>query len=141
MRRNWILYVLPVTAAALVGFTIACGGDEDSGSTKNATIQLCNDLAELEAALQDVAEIDERSTVDELEAAQEDVQAAFQDVRSSAQDVAQARVDDLSDAYAALRDAMTGVEMIGDAQASIGAAAGDVNTAVAELRGSLDCPR
>jgi len=143
MRRNWILCALPVAAAALAGSMIACA-DEDTGSTQNATIQLCNDLAELEAALQDVAEIDERSTVDELEAAQEDVQAAFQDVRSSAQDVAQARVDDLSDAYAGLQDAITGVEgeeTIGEAQASIEAAGEDMSTAVTELRGSLDCPR
>lgn len=143
-RRNWILYALPVTAAALSGFIIACGGDEDPGSTENATIQLCNDLAELEAVLQDVGEIDERSTVDELEAAREDVQAALQDVRSSAEDVAQARVDDLNDAYAGLQDAITGVEgeeTIGKAQASIQAAAADVSTALTELRVSLGCPQ
>ena len=144
MRRMWIRYTLPIAAAALAGFIIACGGDEDSGSTENATIQLCNDLAELEAALQDVREIDETSTVDELEAAQEDVQVVLQDIRSSAEDVAQARVDDLSDAYAGLQDAIAGVEgeeTIGEAQASIQAAAADVSTAVTELRNSLDCPR
>jgi len=144
MRRNWILCALPVAAAALAGFIIACSSDEDGGSTENATIQLCNDLAELEAALQDVREIDETSTVDELEAAQEDVQVVLQDIRSSAEDVAQARVDDLSDAYAGLQDAIAGVEgeeTIGEAQAFIQAAAADVSTAVTELRNSLDCPR
>jgi hypothetical protein len=143
MRRNWLLHALPITAAALAAVLTSCA-DEDSGSTENATIQLCNDLAELEGALQDVAQIDERSSVDDLEAAQEVVQAAFQDVRSSAQDVAQARVDDLSAAYAGLQDAIAGVEgeeTIGEAQSSVQAAGEDMSTAVIELRGSLDCPR
>ena len=124
-----------IVAMALVGgFAIACNDDDDEPSADEATAQLCSDLTELQAQLNNLRSISADSTVDELRDARDDVQSALEDVRSSAADAQEAEIAAVEDAYADLESAVNDVE--GDQ--SIGAAFEDIATQVQAIDDAWD---
>jgi exonuclease VII large subunit len=137
-----ILVLLGV--AALVSLGVACGDDDDSASSPtSATTTLCADLDKLDSAVRELQSINQSSTVDELQQAQDDVSAAVDDVKSSAEKVANTRVDDLETAGANLNNTVSSLEgeqTIGSAQSEISAAVAGVSSARDQLNDAANCP-
>lgn len=135
--------VFAVAAGLMVLSTVfmaACSDDEPS--EEEATSSYCSDLEALSDALAAYADLGVDSTIDEVEAAQEDVSDAFAAVQESSSDVVDARLDDLESAYddlASQVNDISGEDTVGEAITSIAAAAQQVEAARADLVSSADC--
>jgi hypothetical protein len=146
LTRRWVLGgVLLAIAVALTA--AGCGDDDDddgSGgdATGGANAQLCNDLGDLETAIQGVQNLDSDSTIDDVEAALSAVQTAWADMKSSAEAVAQSEAAALATSIENLADTIqnvSGSDTLGDAQADVQSAADAVSQARDDLATGADC--
>ncbi len=91
--KTWVFFVAVVL---ILGCSVAgCV----QPSQQEAEAQLCQGLAELGAALQNMDNLTVSSSVGDIRDAQAQVQSAMENVRSSASQLANIRIDDLNAAY------------------------------------------
>lgn len=93
MKKTGILFV------ALVLILACAGAGCVQPSEKEAEAQLCQDLGELGAALENMENTTLRSSVGDIRDGRDQVQSAMEKVRGSAAEVANIRLDRLNAAY------------------------------------------
>jgi hypothetical protein len=116
---------------------------EDAGDGTGASDeQLCNDLDDLETAVQGLGDLDSDSTLDEVQSALTAVETAWQEVESAAGDVAQSEAAALGAAIENFGDTvqnLSGSDTVGDAQADVDAAADEIVEARIDLATGANC--
>jgi len=100
MKKTGILFV------ALVLIVACAGAGCVQPSEQEAEAQLCQDLADLRAALESMENTSLRTSVGDIREGRDQVQSAMESVRESAGQVANIRVDDLNAAYENLDQAV-----------------------------------
>jgi ElaB/YqjD/DUF883 family membrane-anchored ribosome-binding protein len=93
MKKTGILFV------ALVLILACAGAGCVQPSEKEAEAQLCQDLGELGAALENMENTTLRSSVGDIRDGRDQVKSAMEKVRDSAAEVANIRLDKLNAAY------------------------------------------
>lgn len=93
MKKTGILFV------ALVLILACAGAGCVQPSEKEAEAQLCQDLGELGAALENMENTSLRSSVGDIRDGRDQVKSAMEKVRDSAAEVANIRLDRLNAAY------------------------------------------
>ncbi|MBP7411025.1 MAG: hypothetical protein KA818_05705 [Methanoculleus sp.] len=93
MKKTGILFV------ALVLILACAGAGCVQPSEKEAEAQLCQDLGELGAALENMENTTLRSSVGDIRDGRDQVKSAMEKVRDSAAEVANIRLDRLNAAY------------------------------------------
>lgn len=138
MRKAIVLLVVTALMVPLLLVASGCGEE----STEEAKKQLCEDLQGLQTALAGLAEISLDSSIDDLQANQKAVEDAWSKVVDSASKVADAQINDLRDAVNDLIDTIENIPpdtSIGNAIELVIAQLSQVESAWAELTGSLNC--
>jgi hypothetical protein len=136
MRWSAALLVLSMLLLA------ACGDDDPS--PEEAMADLCTDLTELQASVQNLTQVstNPNATVDQLEDARDEVNEQMDAVESAAEDVDQAEVDALNEAYDNLDQAIDDIDdsaTLADASASVQDEIQAVNTAWDQVLSGLQC--
>jgi hypothetical protein len=153
LTRKWIIGAIALTTAVLAVGAVGCSDDDDDDSTDasasattgavdSANEQLCNDLGDLETAVQGVQDLDSSSSVDDATSAVDAVQTAWDDAKSSAEAFEQAKATALATAVENLGDTIQNVsatDTLGDAQADVQASADEVKAARDDLSTDADC--
>ncbi|MDV2482774.1 hypothetical protein F8E02_12380 [Methanoculleus sp. Wushi-C6] len=93
MKKIGVLFV------ALFLILACAGAGCVQPSEEEAEAQLCQDLAELRAALESMENTSLRTSVGDLRDGRDQVRSAMEDVRESAGELADVRVDELNAAY------------------------------------------
>jgi hypothetical protein len=133
------LAALPVVL--MLGLLAACGGEDENPT--EAAAELCDALAALEVAVNNVAALNADSTIDDVEAAQEEFVDAYQQVEDLAEDVEDMRIDELSAAYESLDQTLDGLDAgmtMSEVQAELQDEVAAVQAAWGQLVASVSCP-
>lgn len=104
MDRN-LKWILTLGVAVL----LLCAAGCTQPSPEEAEAQLCSDMADLDAAIQELESLDETATVGDVRAAEENVTSAWNSVRSSAQTLEEVNTEQLEAAYNDLDGAVQGL--------------------------------
>jgi len=152
LTRKWIYSAIALSMIALAVGAVACSDDDDDGGdvvststasgVEGASEQLCNDLDDLQTAIDGVEELSSASTLEEAQTAIAAVQTAWDDAKSSAEAFEQAKATALATAVENLGDTIqniSGSDSLGDAQADVSAAADEVAAARTDLSAAADC--
>jgi chromosome segregation ATPase len=136
IRLSAIVLALSMLALA------ACGDDDPS--PEEAMADLCTDLTELQASVQNLSQVasNPNATVDQLEDARDEVDEQLDAVQSAAEDVDEAEVDALNEAYDNLDQSIDDIDdnaTLADASASVQDEIAAVNTAWEQVLTGLNC--
>ena len=93
--ERYMKCILVLGAAVL----LLCAAGCTQPSPEEAEAQLCADLSELDAAVQELESLDETASVGEVRAAEDNITQAWNNVRNSAQTVEEVNTDQLEAAY------------------------------------------
>jgi len=104
--REMDMKIMGILFVALVLVLACAGAGCVQPSEEEAEAQLCQDLADLRAALESMENTSLRSTVGDIRDGRDQVQSAMESVRESAGQVANVRVDNLNAAYENLNQAV-----------------------------------
>jgi outer membrane murein-binding lipoprotein Lpp len=136
--KTWIFFV----SVILISVCAAAGCVQPT--QEQAQAQLCQDLVDLGAALDNFATINVTSTVGDIRDAEDQVTAAMQNVRQSAGQLATVRIDELDTAYnnldnavQSLPDDITAAEALQTLRPDLQA----VLSARQNLTAELNCPQ
>lgn len=138
MKMKHLDLSVKLLVTGLIATLAACGGP----SVEDTEAALCDDLNSLATALQGMSQITAQSTVDELEAAQQEVADAYESVQASADAVGEARLEELEAAYSNYEstvNSISGGDTLGEAASTITAEAGNVAAARQQLYSGLTC--
>jgi hypothetical protein len=138
LRTRWLA---ALSVALVVGLLAACGGEDENPT--EAAAQLCDAMAALEVAVNNVAALNADSTIDDVEAAQDELVDAYQQVEDLAEDVEDMRIDELSPAYESLDQTLDGIDAgmsMSEVQAELQDEVAAVQAAWGQLFASVSCP-
>jgi outer membrane murein-binding lipoprotein Lpp len=99
---SYMKWILVLGAAVL----LLCAAGCTQPSPEEAEAQLCSDLADLDAALQEFESLDANAAVGDVRAAEDNVTQAWNNVRNSAQTLEEVNTDQLEAAYNDLDNAV-----------------------------------
>ena len=136
--RNRMTLAMAGAAVALL-LLAAC---DDEPTQQEAEEQFCDDVAVLSAALGELRDVDNETSVDEFEAARESVRNAYNNVIASAEQLRDVRLDDLKEANDNLSEAVDDIDddaSLDEALASIDEEVEEVSVQLSQVLNDVNC--
>lgn len=128
-----------LAAALFAGFTTSAQAEDEVKQTE----QLCADMAQTNAAINNFQNLSSDSTVAEAKAAQERVSDAIDKLGKSAKKARPEQYKELKDAHTQLKDSMKDIPKdatLGQVQAGIQTSRQRLREAYSDLEQSVSCP-
>ena len=122
----------------LVGSLSACSSDSQS----DAETAMCNSIASVKEAANQVEALTATSTVSEAQEAEKALDTALAELKESAEDLNQADLSALESAGDDIQQAVVGVsgsDSLGEAATTVKASTTQLNTALAEIENGVQC--
>jgi hypothetical protein len=138
MRNKW----LSAAVAATAGLALLLAACDDEPTEEEANEAFCNDVGDFLAALGELRDVDEDTSVEEFEETRELVRTTYEDMIQSAQGVRNARIDELNEANENLRAAVDDIDDDASLQEgldSIEEEADAVSEEVAQMFNDVQC--
>jgi hypothetical protein len=126
-------------AAAAMLLLAAC---DDEPTQEEAEEQFCDDVGALGAALGELRDVDNETSVEDFEAARESVRNAYDNVITSAQQLREVRLDDLQEANDNLRAAIDDIDddaSLDEALSSIDEEVEEVTLQLSQVLNDVNC--
>jgi hypothetical protein len=126
-------------AVAALLLLVAC---DDEPTQAEAEQQFCDDVGAYLAALGELRDVDENTTIDEFDQIRENVLTAHDNMLASAQQLRYTRVDDLEEAESNLRSAIEDIDddaTLQEARSSIEDEVDEVAQQTSQVLNDVDC--
>jgi len=139
MRRGFVRLSVSLAAAALIVFGVAC--DDESTAEKQQTA--CEELGQLDAAVNALEGLGPTATVGQLKDARNKVKDEADDARRAIREVNESKSQDLQSAVDSFNKAVNDIssnDAIAQALASVQDEVAAVQAARVKLRTDLNCP-
>ena len=140
--------ILGIAAIAATLLLMACDDDDEADGGSDATNsvteeQVCNDLEDLATAVQGLEELDANSTIADAQGALAAVETAWGNVKDSIASSAERESQALATTIETFGDTIANLpesaDSLGEAEAQVQAAAGEVANAREEAATAADC--
>ncbi len=131
-----------VSAVALVSALAACSSGDSEPTQSEAETNVCDQVAAVRSAVDEVQALSVDSTVEEAQTARDDLSTAVDDLTTSAEDLAAADAQALTDGVDAIKTAIqdvAGADTIVGALTDIQTSADGLKSAIQEIGDGYEC--